>query len=103
MAAPLALLRVLARVGTAWTQSQIIHFVRDYTDKPDTWSSWRFVAGFLFQHEDLVVPRSPKPTDIKRLQLKMSDIEQFIKKAGSVSSEFKGDPNLLITFAILML
>jgi hypothetical protein len=59
------------------------------------------------------VARSPKPTDIKRLQLKMSDIEQFIEKAGSVSSEFKGDPNLIInvdetfamstTFAILML
>jgi hypothetical protein len=39
--------------------------------------------------------RSPKPTDIKRLQLKMSDIEQFIEKAGSVLTEFKGDPNLI--------
>jgi hypothetical protein len=100
----LALLRVLARAGTAWTQSQIIHFVRDYTNKPDTWSGWSFIAGFLFRHKDLVVPRSPKPTDIKRLQLKMSDIEQFIEKAGSVLSEFKGDPNLIInvdeTFAM---
>jgi hypothetical protein len=89
----LALLHVLARVGTAWTQSKIIHFVRDYTDKPDPWSGWRFVAGFLFRHKDLVVAHSPKPTDIKRLQLKMSDIEQFIEKAGSVLSEFKGYPN----------
>jgi hypothetical protein len=73
----------------------------------ETWSGWRFVAGFLFRHKDLVVARSPKPTDIKRLQLKMSNIEQFIEKAGSVLSKFKGDPNLIInvdeTFAILML
>jgi hypothetical protein len=49
------------------------------------------------------VARSSEPTDIKCLQLKMSDIEQFIEKAGSVLSEFKGDPNLIIvdeTFAM---
>jgi hypothetical protein len=53
------------------------------------------VAGFLNRHKDLVVARSPKPTDIKRLQLKMSDIGQFIEKAGSILSGFKGDPNLI--------
>jgi hypothetical protein len=84
-------------VGTAWTQSQIIHFVRDYTEKPDS------LLDFY--------TRSPKPTDIKRLRLKMSNIEIFIEKAGSALSRVQRRPEpdyqqlspRRITFAILML
>jgi hypothetical protein len=79
----------LARVGTAWAQTQIIHFgSRLYRE-----ARYMGLALRCWISLSVLVARSSEPTDIKCLKLKMSDIEQFIEKAGSV---LKGDPKLII-------